>query len=395
MSIATEIQRLQNAKASIKSSIINKGVAVPDTAKLDDYSGYINNITTETTPNLQEKSVNPQLTKQTITPDSGYDGLSKVTVSAMPTATQATPSISVSSSGLITASATQSKGYVSAGTKSKTLQLTTKGETTITPSTTSTTIDSGVYTTGKITIPGDIDLVAGNIKSGVSIFGVVGTYAPNLQAKEVDPQLTAQTITPDSSYYGLSKVTVKAMPQADQATPSISVSSSGLITASATQSKGYVSAGTKSATKQLTTKGETTIIPGTTNTYIESGVYTTGKITVLGDTDLVAGNIKSGVSIFGVTGTYAGSGSGGSCNITGSNLIFVHGVSDLKLVEYDTSIHGSAPMPVDRNSIVTTITPYRITSVSSSCQIIFSVSDGTGTWRSAVYVGNVSSCTIS
>lgn len=37
----------------------------------------------------------------------------------------------------------------------------------------------------------------------------------------------------------------------EQATPSISVSSDGLITASATQTEGYVVAGTKSATQQL------------------------------------------------------------------------------------------------------------------------------------------------
>lgn len=92
------------------------------------------------------------------------------------TATQATPSISVSTSGLITASATQSAGYVSAGTKSATKQLTTQAATTITPGTTSkTAVSSGRYTTGTVTVAGDSDLVAGNIKKGVNIFGVTGT----------------------------------------------------------------------------------------------------------------------------------------------------------------------------------------------------------------------------
>ena len=92
----------------------------------------------------------------------------------------------------------------------------------------------------------------------------------------------------------------------EQATPSISVSSAGLITASATQEAGYVSAGTKSATKQLATQAAQTITPGTSNKTIASGRYLTGTQTIKGDSNLVAGNIKKGVSIFGVTGTHEG-----------------------------------------------------------------------------------------
>ena len=46
MSIATEITRLQNAKASIKTSIENKGVTVPSATKLDGYSALIDSIQT-------------------------------------------------------------------------------------------------------------------------------------------------------------------------------------------------------------------------------------------------------------------------------------------------------------------------------------------------------------
>lgn len=125
-------------------------------------------------PVLQEKSVTPTTASQDVTPDSGYDGLSKVTVSAMPTATQATPSITVSSGGLITASATQTAGYVTAGTKSATKQMTVKAAATFTPGTTDQTIAAGTYITGTQTIKGDANLVAGNILSGKSIFGVNG-----------------------------------------------------------------------------------------------------------------------------------------------------------------------------------------------------------------------------
>ena len=80
-----------------------------------------------------------------------------------------------------------------------------------------------------------------------------------------------------------------------QETPEISVSSTGLITATS---------GDLSATKQLTTQAAKTITPGTSSqTAVEKGRYTTGAVTVAGDADLVPENILSGVDIFGVTGT--------------------------------------------------------------------------------------------
>lgn len=89
-------------------------------------------------------------------------------------------------------------------------------------------------------------------------------------------------------------------------TPSISVDSNGLITATATQNSGFVSAGTKTATKQLTVLGATTYTPGTADQTISAGNYLSGAQMIRGDSNLVAGNIKSGVSIFGVTGTMEG-----------------------------------------------------------------------------------------
>ena len=154
-------------------------------------------------------------------------------------------------------------------------------------------------------------------KAGEKITGTMeASSAPTLQEKTVTPSTSAQSITADNGYDGLSKVTVNAMPTATQATPSITISSDGKITAIATQSAGYVAAGTKSATKQLTTQAAKTVTPTTSNqTAVASGRYTTGAVTVKGDANLVAGNIKSGTSIFGVTGTYEGSGGGGSAEL--------------------------------------------------------------------------------
>lgn len=57
-------------------------------------------------------------------------------------------------------------------------------------------------------------IIAGNIKSGVKILGVTGTYsgaAVTAQAKTATPSTTEQTILPDSGYDYLSQVTVSAI----------------------------------------------------------------------------------------------------------------------------------------------------------------------------------------
>lgn len=48
--VSEEITRLQGAKADIKAAIESKGVIVPSTAKLDDYSGLIEQISGGTSP---------------------------------------------------------------------------------------------------------------------------------------------------------------------------------------------------------------------------------------------------------------------------------------------------------------------------------------------------------
>ena len=101
----------------------------------DNFPSEIESIASQ--PLLQSKTVSPSTATQTITPDSGYDGLSQVVVNAI------SP---------------------------------TKGAQTYNPTTTNQTISSGRWLTGAQTIKGDANLLASNIKSGVSIFGVTGNY---------------------------------------------------------------------------------------------------------------------------------------------------------------------------------------------------------------------------
>lgn len=60
--------------------------------------------------------------------------------------------------------------------------------------------------------------------------------------------------------------------------------------------------GTK-LTGTIASQAAQTITPGTSNQTIASGKYLSGTQTIKGDANLIANNIKSGVSIFGVTGT--------------------------------------------------------------------------------------------
>lgn len=153
MSVQTEIDRIITAVQAAHEKVLAKGGTTAQPYLVGNLAGAIDTIPTGSDPVLQTKTVTPTTAKQTIKPDSGYDGLSQVDVNAMPTATQATPSISVSSAGVITASATQSAGYVASGTKSATKQLTTQAAKTITPSTSQqTAVASGRYTTGAVTV---------------------------------------------------------------------------------------------------------------------------------------------------------------------------------------------------------------------------------------------------
>ena len=255
----------------------------------------------------ETKSATPSTSAQTITPSSGKF-LSSVSVSAMPSG--ALSDITVSSAGLITGQVGTS-GYLASGTK-KTKQLTTKAATTITPtSSAQTAVASGTYTTGAITVaavPTETKTVTAGTSattatptSGKYLTSVTVNPTPS-QSKTATPSTSSQTITPDSGKL-LSSVTVDAMPTGTMM--DIAVNQTGLIT-SMIGVGGYLPSLT-SKTRQLTTHSGGVITPGKdSQAVVPVGVYTTGVTTVMGDIQLRAENIREGVSIFGVAGSFAG-----------------------------------------------------------------------------------------
>lgn len=135
---------------------------------------------------------------------------------------------------------------------------------TITPGTANQTIAANQYLTGAQTIEGDGNLSAGNIKKGVSIFGVSGT----LETGSTGTDTSDATATAGDILYG---------------------------------ETAYVRG--EKVTGTIKSVSAATITPGTENQTIASGQYLAGAQTIMGDSSLIPENIKKGISIFGVGGT--------------------------------------------------------------------------------------------
>ena len=83
MSIATEIQRLQTAKAAIKQAIIDKGVSVSSSDKLDSFASKISQIPSGGSINNYDRTIELTVTDigiHTYQIPSGYTGHGVITV---------------------------------------------------------------------------------------------------------------------------------------------------------------------------------------------------------------------------------------------------------------------------------------------------------------------------
>ena len=143
-----------------------------------------------------------------------------------------------------------------------------KDAATYTPGTADQYINAEQYLSGAQKIAGDANLTAGNIAQGKDIFGVTGTFTSDANA------------TAESMRLGVSA---------------------------------YVN-GTRVVGTAPIQEAKTVMPTTTEQTAVASGSFTSGAVKVAGDANLIADNIKQGVSIFGVLGMLEGG--GGSSKVT-------------------------------------------------------------------------------
>jgi hypothetical protein len=155
MSLKDKAGRIIELRDDIRNKVLSLGIITNSSAKLSECEESIKtlNLSSITAPSIS------------ITPDMSINNSNGV----------------VSVSGDKTGTISADRGYSSdisksvVGNVNGSLKLTTQGAQTITPKTYNQTIAANRWLTGAQTVLGDSDLIASNIRQGVSVFGVKGS----------------------------------------------------------------------------------------------------------------------------------------------------------------------------------------------------------------------------
>jgi hypothetical protein len=238
------------------------------------------------------------------------------------------------------------------------------GQQNVTPTSADQSISQG-YHDGSGKVAGDANLVTGNIKAGVTIFGVSGktevvdttsgdAVAGDLLAgkkawvdgTEITGSMVTQTLSAASANLpaGFYNATTLATVDTDLVSANIkagvtifgvSGKTEVVDTTSGDAVAGDLLAGKKAwvdgteVTGTMSNVETQNITPGTSNVTITQG-YHSGSGQVTGDADLVSGNIRAGVNLFGVSGNSnvvnTSSGDAATATIQFSKKAWVDGV---------------------------------------------------------------------
>ena len=282
MSVATEISRLQTNRNTIRTKLVELGLAT-STSNLDalataiegivkrgavsvtvkegetytipagyhDGAGTVSGVSGGGNYSLQSKTVTPTKSKQAITSDDGYYGLSDVTVNAIPDNYQDVSSVTAAAGDVLVG-----KIYVTSGGVVTTGTMANNGAVsqTLSGTTVTYTIPAG-YHNGK------------------------GTVKIVLEEKSVTPTKAAQAITTKSGKV-LSKVTVAAIPDNYIDTTDADATAENILDGKFAYVDGVKIEGT------MANNGSTTkTIDGltTTSVSIPSGYTTGGTVSLTGD----------------------------------------------------------------------------------------------------------------
>lgn len=138
----------------------------------------------------------------------------------------------------------------------------------------------------------DTTAVAGDVLSGKIFHLADGTQATGT-IQTVTASLSANVATVPAGYIASAQTLTVAEAGAASVSGNVVTIPTGYIASQRTVTVG-------------TAKAAATYTPTTSDQTIAAGQYLTGTQTVKGDANLVAANIKSGVTIFGVSGSYSG-----------------------------------------------------------------------------------------
>lgn len=328
---------------------------------IDGFSSVDITVNVPSDVNNQNKTVSPSTSSQTVEADSGYSGLGTVTVDAVTSAIDQN-----------IAAGNIKKDVSILGVTGSYDPQPNLSNLNITPSTNAQEYNpaiSGVDGYSLVRVSGvtsaiDQNITAGNIKDGVTILGVTGSYdpQPELQSKTVNPSTSQQTVTPDQGKDGLSSVTVNAVTASiDSNIQSENILSGVTILGVTGSDEGYdagytagetdgEAAGYESGYSDGYSAGQAecptpvfeqlNVTPTTSAQQIfpESGdgfdEVNVSAVTAAIDQNIVAGNIRSGVTILGVQGTVQeGITPTGNINITNTNSTNVTNYATAQVVD--------------------------------------------------------------